>query len=245
MDVCTHCGRSASTKVHIYWDCELPACENCYTRFELVRKALEGSMSPILRLSGSGRHQEALQSLHHILAENRVLDDFGWLRRHGLMMEASIYEDAGQYALAIEKLEKVRDLVSPNLSAFVQNQIAIANDLVKMNRLDDALRELERTLQTSARPERGDPHPFDIEDVLVHYAKITQGLGKDIPALHRELFVQIAEKLEIPRSAWEREASLASMALRAEQWLSEKEQRAIAGSKDPLLQPKNDVYGRE
>src|SRR5437879_4786236 len=143
-----------------------------------------------------------------------MLDDFAWLRRSGLMMEASIYEDAGQYALAIEKLEKVRDLVSPNLSAFIQNQIGIANDLVRMNRFDDALRELERALQTSARPERGHPHPFDIEAVLVHYARIAQGLGRDIPALHRELFVQIVEKLEIPRSAWEREPALASMDLR-------------------------------
>ena len=138
----------------------------------------------------------------------------------------------------------MRDLVNPNPSAFVQNQIGIANDLVKMNRFDNALRELERALQTSARPERGHPHPFDIEAVLVHYARIAQGLGRDIPALHRELFVQIVEKLEIPRSAWEAETSLASMVLRAEAWQREKEQRSIAGSRDPLLRPRDDVHGR-
>lgn len=237
MDTCLHCGKPASAKVNIYWDCELPACDQCYERFEQVRTALESKMAAIFHLSRGGQHEDALRFLHRITDPNRPFDDFGWLRRNELRMEASIYEDAGQYGTAIEKLKQLRDLGSPNLSAFVQDQIAIANNLAHINRVDDAWRELERALHVSTKPERGHPSPLDVLAVLVHSARISQRLGTDIPALHSGLFIQIAQKLGIPPAAWQTETSLASRILKADKWLEEQDRRAIAGSTDRLLRP--------
>jgi hypothetical protein len=237
MSGCVHCSNPASKTVQTYWNCEIPVCDEGYARFERIRNALEGNTRRILNTSHAGQHDVALQELRRILNEHRAQDDFGWLRRNVLMLEASVHEDAGQYALAIQKLHEVRDLVGQNLSAFVQNQISLALDLARLDRDADALRELDQALTRSEPTEGEGPTPLDIQAVFVHYARISQRLGGDIPGIHRELFVRTVQNLDVPRDVWQREASLVSMVLKTEEWLDQQSRQVIANSKDPLFRP--------
>jgi len=237
MSVCLHCSNPASKTIQTYWNCEIPVCDEGYARFERIRKELESNTRRILNTSHAGQHELALQQLRRILNEHRAQDDFGWLRRNVLMLEASVHEDAGEYDLAIQKLHEVRELVSQNLSAFVQNQIGLAFDLARLDRDADALRELDQALAQSELTEGADPTPLDIQAVFVHYARISHRLGSDMPEMHRELFIRTVQNLEVPRDVWDREASLASMVLQTEKWLDQQSRQAIATIKDPLFRP--------
>jgi len=197
-------------------------------------------MRRILRLSQSGQHKEALHALGRLFDENRSLDDFGWLRRQVLAMEASVHGDAKEYVLAVEKLREVRDLGSPNLSAYVQDQIALAVGLLKLDRNEEALQEIEGALRASGTPQAGLPSPLDIQAAFVHHARISRHLGRDIPGVHRELFVRNAERLQIPRDIWEKEVSLTSAVPKAEEWLDQQSRRAVADSHDPLFRARHD-----
>ena len=219
MSVCAHCSNPASKTAQTYWNCEIPVCDEGYDRFERMRRALEDNMSRILNTSRAGQHEAALAELHRILNDYSGLDDFGWLRRNVLMLEASVHEDAGEYGLAIQKLHEVRNLVSQNPSAFVQNQIGIALNLARLGREVDALRELDQALTRSELSEEIDPSPLDIQAVFVHYARIVQRLCIEIPGMHRQLFIRTAQNLEVPRDVWQQDASLASIVLQTEEWL--------------------------
>jgi hypothetical protein len=155
-------------------------------------------------------------------------------------MEASAHEDAKRQILAVEKLREIRDLGSPNLSAFVQDQIALARGLEKLNSNEEALQELDRGLRASNTPQGDLPSPLDIQAAFVHHARMSQGLGRDIPAPHRALFVQTAERLQVPPDVWEREPSLSSMVLKTEEWLHRQSQLAAADSRDPLFRSRDD-----
>lgn len=232
MVTCRHCSKPGHRTVELYWQCLVPVCEECYARFERIRTAVDNEMGPILRLSQSGRYQDALQAAQRLLDQNLPFDDFGWLRRQVLGIEASVHDDAREYEVALEKLREMKKLGSPNLSAFVQDEVALARGLEKLNRNEEALQELEGALRISSTPEHDLPSPLDIQAALVHYVRISQHLGREVPATHRALFIQNAERLQIPSDVWGKEPSLSLMILKAEEWLHHQSQRAVAGGKD-------------